>query len=387
MPSAHVQKRGDGWRVRWWERGVKHSRHAPTKRAAEQLKRIVEEQLALRGHTSFEGPPACPALSEAIDDWEQVQAARVSPRTLQSYLDAATMLLRYAAGWEAPDGPGPDPANVSVEVLRDDLLERLYGWLVASGRTRSTAYKRAGPVRLFWRWCASHSRYRLWVGTPPAELGLRRPAPPVAIAPTWAEADACIEECDGWLRRLAVLLRFTGLRLSSALLLDWRDVDLAARVLTVRPQIAKGERGYTVPVSAHLVAELAGWSPREGLVVQAPEAEVLAARGNGRGHAGRDLHRAWKRAGVRPEVRIGQPSHAFRKAFETGLVEAGASYHAVEALVGHRLPGTGRDYVDQAQGRGLWPLMVQAAAIVPPIRRGAIRLVAGDGAGPAVDPP
>jgi len=381
---ASIRKRGQRYQVRWREGGLEQHRSAPDRATAQALGRRVERQLAVQGYTDLSVPPTCPALHEAIDDWEQVMAARVGPRTLSSYMDATAMLLRYAAGWPDPEPAEgrPDCSGVAVDVLRDDLLEGFYGWLVSSGRSRSTAYKRCGPVRLLWEWCWEHTVFGSWVGRAPRKLGLRRPASPPAVAPTWAEADACVERCDGWHRQLAILLRYTGMRLSSALLLEWRDVDLEGAVLTVRDAIAKGERGYTVPMSPHLVAELAGWGTREGYIVGAPEAEVRAATGDGRGHAGRDLKRAWARAKVRQEVCIGQPSHAFRKCLETGLVELGGSYNAVEALVGHRLPGTGRDYVDQAQGRGLWPAMVEAAELVPAVGTGNVeRLRARGGAG------
>ena len=315
-------------------------------------------------------------------------SARVGPRTLNSYLDAAAMMQRYAAGWPSPEPADgrPSCAGVSVDVLRDDILERFYGWLVRSGRTRSTAYKRCGAVRLFWEWCWEHTELGSWVGRCPRKLGLRRPASPPAVAPTWAEADACVRQCSGWHQRLAMLLRYTGMRLASGLLLEWRDLDLDAGVLTVRSAIAKGGRGYVVPISPHLVAELAGWGVREDYVVGAPEAEVRSAAGAGRGHAGRDLKRAWARAKVRPEVCIGQPSHAFRKAFMTCLMEAGVNYETCEMLIGHRLAGTGHDYIHTAKERGLWPAMEAAVQLVPRVSAGTLILAVVNAGGPTEDP-
>jgi len=91
--------------------------------------------------------------------------------------------------------------------------------------------------------------------------------------------------------------------------------------------------GRTIPVSPHLVREMASWGRREGYVVTSnrkvgPYDRVARQR---------DMIRAWKRAGVRQEIWNGESHHCFRNGFVSGLKRAGADDEAVEYLVGHSL--------------------------------------------------
>lgn len=72
--------------------------------------------------------------------------------------------------------------------------------------------------------------------------------------------DACVAACKGWHRRLAIVLRFTGLRVQQAMGLRWDDVDLERAKVTVHGEVrqsAQERRGRELSISEHLVAELA----------------------------------------------------------------------------------------------------------------------------------
>jgi hypothetical protein len=98
-----------------------------------------------------------------------------------------------------------------------------------------------------------------------------RSAHPIAIAPTWSEMDAFLDERSGWQRRAVVGQRALDSRWGETLVLEWGDVDIHARAVTFRPEITKGGYGgRRTPVPALLVAELEGWSIRQGRVVGAP---------------------------------------------------------------------------------------------------------------------
>lgn len=101
-------------------------------------------------------------------------------------------------------------------------------------------------------------------------------------------------------------------------------------------------RGRIIPISKHLAQELANW-PRDGALVLPGVGRSAASDRTASCAPFRD---AWAAAGVSREVWARRPHHAFRRGMETGLVAAGASYEAVEALVGHALGGAGRKYVD-----------------------------------------
>ncbi|MCI0336118.1 MAG: site-specific integrase [Acidobacteria bacterium] len=65
--------------------------------------------------------------------------------------------------------------------------------------------------------------------------------------------------CTGkreYLRPMLVCLIDTGLRRSEMLALKWADIDLDARLITVRPEVDKVLRGRVVPISGRLNEEL-----------------------------------------------------------------------------------------------------------------------------------
>ncbi len=357
------------WRVRWREEGDLHTKYVRTQAIARDLRTEVERQIALRGFVRIDPPPACPRLHVALDAWAQARRAKLRPRTVASYEDSGVHLLRFLACWRSPeDEAGPDPEAVLLSAMQGTVLVELYSWLVAGGRTRTTAMKRAQAAMLFWRWARQREEWRTWVAEPPGELDIRRDPTPAARAPSWDEADACLAAIapGSWLHRFALIARFTGLRRSEILQLRWEDLDLDHGALSIRAEITKGGTGgRVIPLSRHLLTVLASEAVREGYLVAAPELERQAAEGAGRGHVDRDMKRAWTRAEVPADRWRGQPCHAFRKTIETELLAAGQPWSAIEMYVGHALPGTGRVYLDPT---GLWRQLTYLVAEIPPVK-------------------
>jgi integrase len=192
---------------------------------------------------------------------------------------------------------------------------------------------------------------------------MERGEPEPVVAPTWAEADAAIDACRGWHKQLATFLRYSGLRVGETMLLLWSDVDMERGELRLRKEIIKTGPGRTVPLSAHLLDELATWGTREPDAYVIPSGRREGARE--RLARPRDLERASTRAGVRKAVWEGRPFHVFRKAFKSNLLAAGAAPDHVDWLQGHSLGG-GRSsrglYIDGS----LLPLQ-QTLALIPPI--------------------
>jgi integrase len=94
------------------------------------------------------------------------------------------------------------------------------------------------------------------------------------------------------------VLRYTGLRVSEAMNLTWTDLDLQTRTLHIRSSNAKEGQGRVIPMSPHLVREIAGWGTRLGYLI--PSGRCSGVRH--RQVRARDFQRAWQRAGVRREV-------------------------------------------------------------------------------------
>ena len=174
---------------------------------------------------------------------------------------------------------------------------------------------------------------------------MTRSQPRPVVAPSWVEMDAVVGACSGWNRSLAVILRYTGCRVGETMLLTWSDLDLTTGRLTIRPEIDKMGRGRVIPLSPYLLAELEGWGVREGYIVPT----------NGDGDRDRQarakyMNHRWKKTGVRAEAWTGDPHHAFRKGFKSGLLALGCQPDAVDYLQGHELGSGARGrYIDPWQ--------------------------------------
>jgi integrase len=254
-------------------------------------------------------------------------------------------------------------AQSDVPGLQPQALTRarLQAWHVELRKRLgdATVYTRLTIIQAWWAWACESDEYGA-VMPPARRLRVTRPGPPATIAPSWAEMDACIRACPGWLRPLATVLRFTGLRVRQALRLRRDDVDLEAGVLHIRPELGKSRqerRGRYVPLSPHLVAMLRKWpEDNGGWLITWPSLDRVANR-----HA---MRSAWTDTGIAPAKWRGRPHHAFRKGFHTGLVAAGAHADAIDHLVGHAAIGVRGVYTDPTA----LPLKA-AVALIPPLRR------------------
>lgn len=97
---------------------------------------------------------------------------------------------------------------------------------------------------------------------------------------TPAEADRLIEACSPHMRPLVIFLLYTGARLSEALYLSWREVDL--RSGQVRFLDTKNGTDRGVPLHPRVRAELARLLNREGTVFRRPDGQPYSdSRGSG----------------------------------------------------------------------------------------------------------
>ncbi len=282
-----------------------------------------------------------------MEEFTRGAARRLAPRTAEQYAGHLDLFVEWLHGTERRK-------RWSVSVLEARLLEAFFDWLLGDTgrhgrpRTRSTARKYVATVELFWSWAWRHDDRFAGVPRPRSVLE-ELPAEPAArtIAPTWEEMDRCVGAAAGWQRQLATVLRYTGLRVDQGMRLLWSDLDLERAELRIRPELGKSrqeKRGRVVPVPLHLVEEVSTWGERVGFLVPCGRHDGPRAREA----RGRDLARAWRRAGVREEVWKAHPHHAFRKGYESGLLALGAPFLHVEHLIGHSIRGAADAYVDPA---------------------------------------
>jgi len=207
-----------------------------------------------------------------------------------------------------------------------------HGVAVGEGLTRWRAASRAGT----WKPMLAHLGSKPRRGRAVA-LPARRVIPKALC---WADAVAVVDACDRLRDRLLfMLLRDTGMRVGEALGLRHEDVDVAGRVVSVRPRVnANGARAKSaerdVPAPAALVRLYADYLHGEYGALDSDYVFVNLFSGR-RGEALRysgvyDLVRRLRR-----RTGIGFGPHSFRHTYATELLRRGVPAEVVQLLLGH----------------------------------------------------
>jgi integrase len=113
---------------------------------------------------------------------------------------------------------------------------------------------------------------------------------------TFEEAERLLGACSGHLRPLVMFLLGTGARLSEALYLDWRDLDLAGAHVNFIDTKNGEARG--VPLHSRLVNELRNLRHKQGRVFRTPAGLAYAEKESGGGQ----IKTAFKGACRRAEI-------------------------------------------------------------------------------------
>jgi integrase len=121
----------------------------------------------------------------------------------------------------------------------------------------------------------------------------------------------------------------TGLRRGELLQLQWRDVDLTRKLLTVRGEGAKTGQTRHVPLNSEIASVLKNWNARDA------ESEWFVFSGNSTTAPLTEARRAWR--GVLRTAKIKSfRFHDLRHTFASKLVMAGVDLNTVRELLGHR---------------------------------------------------
>lgn len=272
----------------------------------------------------------------------------------------------------------PAGQAVLATALHRDLVGRAIVRMRAAKLSDGTIYATISHALLAWRWVAG--RPDRWPGIPacpdPSSVLPDPPTYSAPPAPTLAEVDAVLRRLgeNAYVARYAaIIMRFTGLRISQTLAIRREDLDERRRMLTIR--LGKGRReteGRVVPVSAHLIEELKGVLGEAGTSL-VPRRSDLRAPNNKNHIPSTTLNDAWEAAVADDEVRrevwrptnrkIGRPEHAFRAALQDYLEDHGVKEKVVDRLVGHAPQGVrARHYVPPKDAE-----LREAVDLLPPI--------------------
>lgn len=353
---ASIRKRGGKYVIRWREPG-------PGGRRVQRSKSFTKKTTAFdwlgqaqdaeeRGIKLVDGRSQPAELCVVIAAYLAARARTLRQPTIDSMRKSVNQLGRWL---------GTKHKRVTIDLVDRAVLEAYWTHRIATV-SPSTAVQNIRHIQRLWAWAWDHDVYGEHTERP-RPIDLPRITPKATLAPTWDECDRAIDAApSAWVRRLLLVMRFTGLRRRQAIGLLWDDLDLDASTLHVRPELGKSSReasGRWVPISQHLVDEIRTWPrPPSGELVRSPVPNLS--------NVTHRVAHAWERSGVRTVVWHGRPCHSFRKAFVTGLRRAGADPDAVEYLVGHSLGLTGL-YLDPA-GMSL----AEAVELIPPVGGGVV---------------
>lgn len=142
-----------------------------------------------------------------------------------------------------------------------------------------------------------------------------------------------------WLKGFFVAALDTGLRAGTLLKLQWGDVDLKSKVLTVKASIQKDGEPIKLPISSRLQAVL---EFRQGLGL-GPEAYVF---GTDRGLPRKDFRSAWKTAKKDAGLESSDLHwHDLRGEMASRLLEAGVNLRDIQLVLGHSSMTTTERYL------------------------------------------
>jgi integrase/recombinase XerC len=274
-----------------------------------------------------------------------------SPNTLRAYRGDLERFLAFLAEDFLDVAPeAVEPARVDALAVRSFLAA-----LHRGGVGRRSQGRALSAVRSLFAFAAREgvvpANPARGVPTPKAPRTLPRHLRPgeveslleAAVPTAGAAGDTALALRD---RALLEVLYATGLRVGELVSLDWRDLDVAARVLRV---LGKGGKERMVPFGRPAAGALGAWLARweevrrrAGGADDREEPVFLNHRG-GR-LTDRSVRRVIDCAVERAAVAAGVHPHTLRHTFATHLLEHGADLRAIQELLGHSSLATTQRY-------------------------------------------
>jgi integrase/recombinase XerC len=266
---------------------------------------------------------------------------QVSPETLRAYEHDLASFLEFLAR----DFLGKDAAEIRpVEV--DPLAVRSFlAAMTRKGLAKTSQGRTLSAVRSLFRFAC-----REGVLTANPAQGVRTPKVPKTLPRHLrpGEVENLIEAPEGdepLVRRdraILELLYAAGLRVSELVGLDWRDVDLPARVVRV---MGKGSKERMVPFGRPAAEAMRRWlDVWESVRKAQDESEPVFLNAFGTRLTDRSVRRVIDRWVDAAAVARGVHPHTLRHTFATHLLENGADLRAIQELLGHSSLSTTQKY-------------------------------------------
>jgi site-specific recombinase XerD len=280
-------------------------------------------------------PPATPVIETCIAAWLRSKHDDGHRRRgVKNYEEVITRFVTWARITE----PG-EITELLVRQYKSDLMGRC---------AASTTRHALTVVRAFCGWCVEEDYLARNVALRVKHPRVTSPDPdPLSRAQIGALLSALDTPAKThkatWRRnrRAVFLMLYAGLRLAETAGLEWRDLDLDRRTLTVRSEIAKGGKPRVLPICEELAAELATAVKRRPTWAVVDKGE---GTGQGQHLTEKSLAHVFERW---VPMRLGFSIHAhqLRKTFATELYVRGEDLATIQRLLGHADPKTTMRYV------------------------------------------
>ncbi len=284
-------------------------------------------------------------MQQLIDDYlEHLELERnLSPRTVTAYRGDLDRFTAFLADYLSRKPQALVPGDAEPFTVRAFLAA-----MTRQGLSRRSQARALSAVRSFFRFACRRGHLE----ANPAE-GVRSPkqekALPRHLRP--GEVENLVEAPDGGDalsrrdRAIMELLYATGLRVSELVGLDWRDIDVGARVLRV---IGKGGKERMVPfgrtAADALKTWLDDWDDVRAKCAADDGREPVFLNNRGGRLRPRSVRRVLDRHAREAGLSQGVHPHMLRHTFATHLLEEGADLRSIQELLGHSSLSTTQRY-------------------------------------------
>ena len=184
--------------------------------------------------------------------------------------------------------------------------------------------------------------------------GRKLPVEPLTDAEAEALLGVCSKRAPSGVRNRALLavMGWSGLRVSEALALELRDVDLKAG--TIRVRHGKGDKQRMVGLGAMACGLVELWKVKRknmGIRRAAPLFCQIDQRSRGKQIDPSYVRHLLKRLGKRADIEKRVHPHGLRHSFASRHADAGTSVHLIQELLGHTSLATTSRYVSSLNPR------------------------------------
>lgn len=213
-------------------------------------------------------------------------------RKTATFLEASVMYLEEGGASRFVDGVARHFGTTPLDEIDQAAIDRAARLLYPNGSASTRNRQVYTPVSAILHFAAKKKMCDKPI--------IERPKQPKGRVRwiTHDEAQSLLKCCAPHLKPLVTFLLYTGARLSEALYLDWRNVDLSRAHVAFLDTKTNDDRG--IPLHPGVVAALANLKHREGMVFRKPDGKPYARKKNdeGGGQIKTAFNGACRRAGI-----------------------------------------------------------------------------------------